>query len=173
MRHPGIYYCIQCGAQMDQQHVDGRPRPVCPACGWIHYLHLKVGAGAVIQQEGRVLLLQRAHDPWTGAWNLPAGYCEVDEAPTQAAIREVLEETGLQVAPTTLLEAYFFDDDPRGNGVLLVYACRVVGGQLRPNAESQAARYFAPDELPQSLAGGGHDSAILDWQARRFVISDG
>ncbi len=149
--------------------VAGRVRPICPACGHVVYTQLKVGAGALIVRRGELLLLQRPAEAaaFPAAWNLPAGYCEADEPPRQTAIRETAEETGLTIETGRLVDAYFFDDDPRGNGLLLVYESRVVGGELRPDErEAAAAGYFAPDRLPRPLCGGGHDRAILAWQAR-------
>lgn len=115
---------------MESKTLEGRAREICPACGWIHYEQLKVGAGVVIEQTETLLLLQRSRQPWRGSWNLPAGYVEVDEDPAGAAERETFEETGLQVKTSELLGTYYFDDDPRGNGVLLLYACVVMEGDL-------------------------------------------
>ena len=123
----------------------------------------------LVQRNGTLLLLRRGHkcNAFPGAWNLPAGYCEVDEPPRVAAIRETAEETGLQVEAGRLVDAYFFDDDPRGNGLLLVYEADVVGGELQTDGtESVEAGFFSPEQMPTPLCGGGHDQAILAWQLR-------
>jgi ADP-ribose pyrophosphatase YjhB (NUDIX family) len=139
------------------------------------YLQLKVGAGVLVEREGSLLLVQRGakSDAFPGAWNLPAGYCEVDESPSAAATREATEETGLQVQVGQLVDAYFFDDDPRGNGLLLVYEAEIVSGDLDADGwnsersdEVAAACFFGPDRLPALLSGGGHDQAIEAWQRR-------
>lgn len=149
---------------MESKPLEGRAREICPACGWVHYEQLKVGAAVVIEQTGALLLLQRARQPWRGFWNLPAGYVEVDEDPARAAERETFEETGLQVKTSELLGAYYFDNDPRGNGVLLLYECEVVDGDLRGSYESQKMRYFTANEIPENIAGGGHLQAVADWK---------
>ena len=121
------------------------------------------------QREGALLLVQRGrqNDAFPGTWSLPAGYCEVDEPPRVTAVRETAEETGLQVEAGRLVDAYFFDDDPRGNGVLLIYEAEIVGGELETDGtEAVAAGFFGPEQLPDLLCGGGHDRAILAWQAR-------
>jgi ADP-ribose pyrophosphatase YjhB (NUDIX family) len=65
------------------------------------------------------------------------------------------------------VDAYYFDDDPRGSGLLLIYEARIVGGALRSNGpETAQAGFFPPQRLPEPLCGGGHDRAILAWQAR-------
>ena len=62
---------------------------------------------------------------------------------------------------------YYFDDDPRGAGLLLAYDGVVADGELRADGEEAvAAGYFLPERLPQLLCGGGHDQAISAWQAR-------
>jgi ADP-ribose pyrophosphatase YjhB (NUDIX family) len=133
------------------------------------YRQFKVSAGVLAQQDGALLLLRRSHkaDAFPGAWNLPAGYCEVDEPPQVTAVREAAEETGLQVETVRLVDTYFFDDDPRGNGLLLVYEAEIVGGELQTDGtESAEAGYFSPEHLPKPLCGGGHDQAILAWRSR-------
>jgi len=160
-------YCPQCAAALSQQEVEGRLRKVCPDCGWIDYLLPKPGAGAVVEDAGRLLLARRDIDPWKGCWYLPAGYMEVDETPARTAEREMLEETGLEVRAAHLFDVYFFDDDPRGNGVLILYAASVTGGHLRGSAEGAEVRFFAPEEIPENLAGAGHDRAVQAWLAGR------
>lgn len=139
------------------------------------YRQLKVGAGVLVERDGALLLVQRGPKmgAFVGSWNLPAGYCEVDEPPRVAAAREAFEETGLRVRTGRLVDAYFFDDDPRGNGLLLVYEAEMVNGDLemdtRPaesTGEVAAAAFFLPDDLPEPLCGGGHDRAIEAWRRR-------
>jgi ADP-ribose pyrophosphatase YjhB (NUDIX family) len=60
--------------------------------------------GAVIHDAaGRLLLIQRGHDPHRGLWSLPGGRIEPGESPEQAIVREVREETGLDVVPGRLV----------------------------------------------------------------------
>jgi len=160
-------FCSQCGAPLKARELDGRPRGLCPRCGWVEYEQPKLGAGALIEQDGRLLLLQRTRKPFAGHWNLPAGYVEVDERPVETVVRQVREETGLHVEPVQLRGAYFFDDDPRGSGVLIVYRCRVTGGMLGDSDEARYGRYLSREELADALAGGGHDQAVRDWSEAR------
>ena len=164
-------YCSQCGTKLIEQQLDGRLRPVCPACGHIAYQQLKVGAGVLVEHEGALLLVQRSPESkaFPGSWNLPAGYCEADEPPPVAAAREAAEESGLQVQVGRLVDVYYFDDDPRGNGLLVVYEAKVVGGRLRrggTSPEISAAGFYAPEQLPAPLCGGGHARAIHAWRSQ-------
>lgn len=136
---------------------------MCPGCGWVHYLQLKVGAGALIEKADRILLVRRAQDPFRGAWSLPSGYVEADEDPRVAAAREVLEETGFVVSIGDVFDTFFHVDDPRGNGIFLVYRGVVLTGEPRLAKENDALDWFERSRLPAAVAGGGHTQAIAKW----------
>jgi 8-oxo-dGTP diphosphatase len=159
-------FCPNCGASLEIVESEGRLRPYCPRCARIHYEQLKVGAGALVQHKGRLLLVQRTQQPFRHRWNLPAGYAEADEDPAETVVREVREETGLEIELANLMGVYFFDDDPRGNGILIVYECHAVGGKLTESPEGTNLTFFASDQIPPALAGGGHNQAIIAWQER-------
>lgn len=160
------HYCYQCGNVVETRLVDHREREICPSCGWVYYLQLKVGAAVILEQDNKLLLLQRAHEPWVGSWMIPAGYVEADEDPKDAAKREVFEETGLDVELGDLINTYYFADDPRGNGVAFVYKAIKVSGKISINSEATNAQYFAPGEIPSYLTLGGHDKIITEWCLR-------
>jgi ADP-ribose pyrophosphatase YjhB (NUDIX family) len=162
-------YCPSCGKVLEWRHVEQKQRPFCPQCQRIYYDQLKVGAGGLIEQDGRLLLLQRTNDPFRDCWNLPAGYAEIDESPLQTAIREVYEETGLRVKIERLVDVYFFADDPRGNGILIVYKCSPIGGKLTETLEGVKPTFFAANNIPKNLAGGGHNQAIHAWKERKHT----
>lgn len=153
---------------MAERLVEGRLRSVCAACGHVSYRQLRVGAGVLLQQDGALLLVQRGPEgAFPGAWNLPAGYCEADEPPPITAAREAAEETGLRVQIARLVDVYYFADDPRGNGLLLVYEAEAVGGELESDGqEVVGVGFFPPEGLPEPLCGGGHDRAIEAWRTR-------
>ena len=158
-------YCSQCGATLEIKHLEGRDRAFCAQCQRVHYRQLKIGVGALIEQHNTLLLFQRAYAPFQGDWNLPAGYAEHDEHPSHTVIREAQEETGLQVRVASLHDIYLFTDDPRGNGLLIVYTCHILGGELTESHEGGHLRFFSRHDLPSNLAGGGHNQAILAWKA--------
>jgi 8-oxo-dGTP diphosphatase len=164
-------YCPDCGSQIEIRELEGRPRAFCPQCRRIHYLQLKVGAGAIIEEEGRLLLLQRTQQPFAGDWNLPAGYVEADESPRQAVIRETFEETGLQVEADELVDVYFFADDPRGNGIFIVYRCHITGGDLQETTEARQATFFTVKTLPLNISGGGDKEAVNAWKATKADLN--
>ena len=160
-------YCMLCGTALQKRKIEKRIRETCAACGWIMYPQLKVGAGAILEKGWQILLLRRSVSPWQGDWNLPAGYVEADENPARAVERETLEETGLCVKAGNLIDVYYFNDDPRGKEIFLVYACEIVEGVLRNSDESSEVRFFAVNEIPKNLCGAGHSRSIQAWIAEK------
>ena len=158
------HFCLQCGTALILKEFEGRLREICPGCGWVNYEHLKLSAGARVENDGRVLLVQRAHEPWQGCWHLPSGYVEVDENPARAAEREVREESGLIIRAGHLIDAYIYRDDPRGNGVILVYQAEYISGEPRPSSETEASGFFTAEEVRHlPLAGESGTQEINDW----------
>ena len=101
-------------------------------------------AGAVVRDDqGRLLLIRRAHEPGLGRWSLPGGRIEPGETPGEAAAREVLEETGLVVQVGTLLATV---DLPGGYRVH-DFAATVTGGELRAGDDASDARWCTPDDV--------------------------
>ncbi len=108
--------------------------------------------GAVIVDDGRVLLVQRGQPPLKGQWSLPGGAVEVGETLSAALQREVFEETGLVVDVGPLVEVLdriHMDGSARVeyHYVLIDYLCFVVGGQLRPQSDAADARWVLPANL--------------------------
>jgi ADP-ribose pyrophosphatase YjhB (NUDIX family) len=158
-----LRFCPACGGNLESREVDDKIRRVCATCGRVHYEQLIVGAGGLIESENKLLLIRRNREPFRDSWCLPAGHVEIDESPEAAALREISEETGLQVGVRELVDAYFFDDHPAGNGVFLVYKCDIVAGIARETHEASTPKFFARDQIPLTLAGGGHRTAIEAW----------
>jgi ADP-ribose pyrophosphatase YjhB (NUDIX family) len=129
----------------------------CPACGHEFWDNPKPCGGAFVEHDGRVLLVRRSHDPWAGRWDLPGGFCDADELPEDAAVREVEEETGLRIRLTGLLGMWIdrYTDDtgaiPDDDVIwtLNVYYRAVAEHPDRATARSEttAVAWFSPDDL--------------------------
>ena len=123
-------------------------RPVCLACGWIHFVDPKVAAAVLVEQEGRVLLVRRVNEPFRGMWTLPAGFINGGEDPAEAAARECLEETGLNVRVTRVLDIIPGREHPRGADFIIVYHAEVLSGELKADDDADAVEWFSRDQLP-------------------------
>ena len=104
-----------------------------------------VGVGAVIVEDGRVLLVRRGTEPMLGKWTLPGGMLELGESLTEGVVREVKEETGLTVEPVELVELldriYREGERVRYHYVIADYLCRVVFGELKAASDADAVRW--------------------------------
>ena len=115
--------------------------------------HPKVGVGAVILDGDCVLLVKRGHAPLKGEWSLPGGAVELGETLEEALAREVLEETGLQVAVGPLVEIFErIEKSPDGlvayHFVIVDYACTPVSGTVQHASDADDARWVRISELP-------------------------
>jgi ADP-ribose pyrophosphatase YjhB (NUDIX family) len=128
----------------------------------VHFLDPKVGAGVLIAKDGKILLVRRSVEPELGKWTLPAGFVEGDEDPRATASRECLEETGLVVRIGELLDVIHGREHSGGASIVIIYTGKVVGGELAPSDDADAAKYFAPSELPP-LAFEATRRAIEEW----------
>jgi 8-oxo-dGTP diphosphatase len=106
-----------------------------------------VGAGAVVHRGDRVLLIKRKYPPNEGRWAIPGGLVELGERVEAAAVREVLEETGLRVKVEGLLDVGTEVHTDGGSKVkfhfvLVDFIARRVGGKLKLNQESSDGGWF-------------------------------
>ena len=127
----------------------GKERPICTECGRVQFRDPKVAVVVFATQEGRVLLVKRSIIPHQGCWTLPAGFVDAGEDPKTAAIREVLEETGLQVEITELVDVLHSREYERGADILSVYRAEVLSGEMAAQDDAWGAGFFPPDELPE------------------------
>jgi ADP-ribose pyrophosphatase YjhB (NUDIX family) len=120
--------------------------------------------GAVVTDgRGRLLLIQRGHEPGQGLWSLPGGRVEPGETDAEALVREMEEETGLTVEPGRLIGQVL---RPGLAGAVLDirdYAATVTGGTLRPGDDAADARWVDPGDLSVLAVTEGLVEALTEW----------
>ena len=114
--------------------------------------HPLLGVGAVIVHNGHVLLVRRANPPLKGEWSIPGGLVETGETIKEALVREVREETGLEIEPVKLVEVFeriLRDEESRVqyHFVLIDYLCRVVQGEALAASDVSELSWASADEL--------------------------
>jgi 8-oxo-dGTP diphosphatase len=120
--------------------------------------------GAVVTDEqGRLLMIQRGHDPGAGLWSIPGGRIEPGETDAQALVREMLEETNLQVKVGSLIGSV--QRQGLGGAVIDIrdYAATVTGGTLRAGDDAADARWVAAAELARLEVTEGLIEALTEW----------
>lgn len=111
-----------------------------------------LGVGAVVFQEGKVLLIERGQEPLKGWWTLPGGLVETGERLECAVRREVMEETGLEIHPlevAAIFERIMPDLEGRTefHYVIVDYICKLTGGTLKAGSDVSNALWVAVDKL--------------------------
>jgi ADP-ribose pyrophosphatase YjhB (NUDIX family) len=163
-----INFCSNCGTALVTELLptEDRERMACPGCGFIAYVNPRLVVTAIpVTDSGEAVLLRRGIEPGYGSWAQPGGFLEVDETVTEAAIREVLEETGLLVQPGELIGLY---SRLEAAVVTLVFEARIVGGVAQVTPEALEVRAFAPDAIPwDELAFKTSYFALRDWVETR------
>jgi 8-oxo-dGTP diphosphatase len=103
-----------------------------------------------IEEKIFILLIERKHPPFENYWALPGGFIEMDETLEQSALRELHEETGLQLKKLKQFAAYGDPGrDPRGRTVSIIYYA-FIEKQINPIAGDDAskAKWIKIEELP-------------------------
>jgi len=102
------------------------------------------------EPDAKVLLIQRADEPYKGSWAFPGGFMNMDETTEQCAIRELEEETGLKLCKIHQIGAYSrVDRDPRGRTVTVAYLA-VIDAPREVIGQDDAAKseWFLLSDLP-------------------------
>ncbi len=118
-----------------------------------------VGIGGVIIDQGRTLLIRRGNEPLLGEWSIPGGTLEIGESLEEGVVRELLEETGIEVRILELIEVfdriYLADSSiaaetkrrPRFHFVIVDYLCERLAGEPRAGSDVTDVAFAREEEL--------------------------
>ncbi len=131
------------------------------------YATPKVDVRGVVFQEDKILLVREIAD--AGRWTLPGGWADVNDTPTQAVVREVLEESGFETKVVKLLAVYDREQQKHTPSFpysvyKLFFQCQIVGGQPQINHEVSEIAFFSEAEIPNELS----TSRVTKSQLLRF-----
>jgi ADP-ribose pyrophosphatase YjhB (NUDIX family) len=148
-----------------------RGRIGCQRGHFVHYDNPAVTAFALVERDGRYLVLQRGQEPYRGHWELPGGFVEAGERPDESLRREIFEETGLQVETPGIIGAYNsrYGDDGKWT-VDVAFHCQASSGDLKLSAESSDAAWVTIEQMPP-LAFAGERSALKEFKQKRTTSS--
>jgi 8-oxo-dGTP diphosphatase len=111
-----------------------------------------IGVGAVILHNGKILLEKRKNDPGKGKWSIPGGLVELGERVEETVVREVKEETGLDVEKpehVDVVDNVSFDEDSKVkyHFVIIDYFVKLVGGTLSAASDAEELEWVTLDNV--------------------------
>lgn len=122
--------------------------------------------GAIVHDgRGRLLLVQRGHEPGLGLWSVPGGRVEAGETEVEAIVREVAEETGLRVRPDRLLGRVLRDGPPGTVLDIADFACAMAGGSIRAGDDAADVIWADADTYARLDVVPGLTAALAEWNA--------
>jgi ADP-ribose pyrophosphatase YjhB (NUDIX family) len=136
-------YCPLCGTQLIQEQVAQKIRPLCPNCGFIYFRNPFPTVSVLVTHNNKILLGKRLGEPGKGKWALPSGYIEFEDDFLSAAIREVKEETGLDIEIVSILnvQSAFLPLEFHFLGIYRL--AQVRGGRLNPEDDLEDVNWFS------------------------------
>ncbi len=161
--HRGHRFCGRCGSPTADH---GRERAkTCPACGSINHPRVSPAIIVAVVRDRRLLLAHAERFP-AKFYSVLAGFVEPGETLEECVRREVMEETGIEVARIR----YFGSQPwPFPDSLMVAFTAEYAGGELRPNPEEIAdAGWFSADALPQIPPRISIARRLIDWFAEEF-----
>jgi len=144
-------FCPMCTTPLVREVIfdDNIPRVRCPNCEWIQLSSNAVGVSVIAANEQGIAAITPPNETGVG---LPAGLVEYGEDPEIAAVREVLEETGLEVEIVGCLGWYYSDRITwPGPVVQIIYEAQIIGGKLRGSNEGEA-KILPKHKFPSAIS---------------------
>jgi len=159
------HYCYHCGAPTTTLETEGYRRAFCTQCRLILYENpLPTVVVIAYNEQNEIVLIRRAVEPGRGGWSLPGGFIEIGETAAQAAIRELIEETGLTGTKLKLIDVGAHLNGFYGDILMIGYATPPAKGEIiRHGSDAAEAAWFRIDNHPP-LVFPFHEELITRWQ---------
>lgn len=169
MSQSNFKFCPCCGDTFITKQLEGVDRLVCSHCGFIFYQNPTPAVAVILFDSEKVLLVKRKFPPRKGFWSLPAGFIEYHEKVEETALREIKEETNLDIRLKDIYGIFSAYDDPNHHVLLVVYWGEILKGKLFPGDDALDAQFFSLDNLPVNIAFSTHRIILNDLKNRKFV----
>ncbi|WP_414837811.1 NUDIX hydrolase [Candidatus Nanosalina sp. VS9-1] len=147
-------YCPYCGEKLGSTSVEGRERLYCEACDRVIWRNADPVAAVIVREDEKILFIKRGIEPGKGEWSLPAGFLELEESPSEAAVRELEEETGLKVEEEDLefMDAVNMERFPGQRLVATVYTVEIdqASGKISPGSDAEKASFWRIKDFEES-----------------------
>jgi 8-oxo-dGTP diphosphatase len=150
MPNTAYIYCPYCATPLVEKHIYNALRSTCPKCGFVHFLEPKLVTVVLVQYRGMYLLGKRKMNPAIGCWSFISGYVDRGEKIEEAAVREVKEETNLDVQLEQFIGIFSERDNPN---VVVAYRASIINNDIsrivpQPDEVSELT-FFAPKDMPE------------------------
>ena len=125
-----------------------------------------VAVDAIIRKENQIVIVQRKYPPHKDEWALPGGFIELGERVEEAVLREMKEETSLDVKIERLFNVYSDPDrDPRGHMITIVYICNILEGspKIMGGDDAKVAKFIDLGEIKNVNLAFDHEKIITDY----------
>jgi 8-oxo-dGTP diphosphatase len=121
---------------------------------------LRLGCAAVVKKGDKILLGIRGKEPNKGKWILPGGGVEFLESMSKTVERELLEETGLEVQPGSIIGVYEILNPPSEHRVIIYRWAEHKAGEIKPSSDLLGARFFSKEEIKELQKNGDITSIV-------------
>jgi ADP-ribose pyrophosphatase YjhB (NUDIX family) len=151
-------YCPVCAGKLKDKPLEGdRIHPVCSLCGFVFFQNSKPTASAIIEnEEGKIILAQRAIEPNRGKWDIPGGFLENGEEPIVGLKREIMEELSVEIEPIGISSIHIDKYDYRDEWFYtlnLYYKCRIASGEIKLDQENMDYKWLSLEQIPWNDLG--------------------
>ena len=167
---PDYRHCPRCASAL--QPYDERPyRRHCPSCDWRYWGNPRPTTGTLVEREGpdglELLLIRRGIEPSKGLWGVPGGFIELDEEAHDAARRELLEETDIEIEAAELFGVWLDEPQDEYERTLnIVWRARVpYEEKAEAGDDADKVRWFTAETLPplDEIAFASGKAAVARW----------